>query len=69
MKDNAFWYGIWKLVAICFCVLVGSLSGCVINSQYTVARAIKDGADPIKASCAISSCSVETRLALGLRRD
>ena len=66
MDENQFWLSVWKLVAISFCVLTATIGGCTAQSNYLVARAVKDGADPIKASCAISSCSVETRLALGI---
>lgn len=54
MEDNKFWLGIWKTVAVCFCVLLLTISGCGINTNYTIETMVKNGADPIKVACVIN---------------
>jgi len=53
MEDNKFWYGIWKIVGMCFCVLVLSGSGCTMYQTNTLQQMVDKGADPIKATCSV----------------
>jgi len=51
--DQNFWYSIWKLVSITVCVLIVSISGCTANDRRVVAEMVKNGADPVIASCSL----------------
>lgn len=51
MDENQFWIKIWSIIAICFCVLTLSISGCNINKHEKISEAVKQGSDPIAASC------------------
>lgn len=51
-KEQSFWYSVWRLVAISFCVMVISIAGCVANNNRLIADMVKEGENPIVAGCA-----------------
>lgn len=53
MSDNIFWLRIWAISALTVSVLILSIGASVIYDSAKIAEAIKNGADPMKASCAI----------------
>jgi hypothetical protein len=59
MDENQYWVAVWKTVATAFCMFVLTIAGCTVNSNLAVKQAIKDGADPIKAGCAINGVNSE----------
>jgi len=54
-EENRF----WRLVVICFtiffCSLTGSISSCTAYQSHLISKAVKDGADPMQASCSIGT--------------
>ena len=64
MDENTFWISIWRAVAAAICVLVVSIGGCVAHGQHLVSMAINNGADPIKAGCAINGINGSTSAAI-----
>ena len=55
MNDDAFFLTIWKLIAAVIITIVLSMSGCVMHTNTQISRAIENGADPMKASCAFNN--------------
>ena len=55
MDKNQFWVTIWKIIATAISVIVLTISGCIAHDTYRIAELIIHGADPTKASCAVSS--------------
>lgn len=52
-KNDIYWYSIWKLIAITFCVTVVSMTGCTMNNKRVLNEMVKNGASPMEARCAI----------------
>ena len=52
--DSKFWKFIWLLVASVACVIIVSLTSCVIHADYRIAKAINAGANPLEARYAFS---------------
>lgn len=61
MDENQFWVSIWKIIAAAFVASMTVFGGCVGHTDYRIGQAIKDGADPIKAYCALSSNTTDAR--------
>lgn len=53
MNENQFWGLIWKCATVAFVVAVATVGGCTMNKQRVLAQMVEQGADPIKAHCAI----------------
>jgi hypothetical protein len=51
--DQKFWYSIWRLFAVLICVLAVSAAGCTMHSKNKLSEMVKNGVDPIIASCAM----------------
>lgn len=52
-KEGTYWYSIWRLVAIAFCVLAVTVAGCVGHNNYRIAQLVQSGTSPNAAHCAI----------------
>ena len=52
---------VWVVCALLIAALVGSPVACTMNRQHLIAEAIKNGADPIAAKCAIESTEDSSR--------
>jgi len=57
MNENEFWCQIWKLIAMCSCVLILTIGSCTAFCVIGVSRdnKIAKSADPIGLSCALTS--------------
>jgi len=58
--DSKFWLGIWKLVAVCFCVFVFSATACVTHDSYRRSQLLENAADPIAVRCGFDGVSEKT---------
>lgn len=54
MEENVFWIKVWLIIAMCFFVLVGSITIYNISVATEIMNLIEKGVDPISAKCAIS---------------
>ena len=50
MNDNEFWCQIWKLIAMCSCVLILTIGSCTALRDDKIAKS----ADPVGLSCALT---------------
>lgn len=55
MEENKFWLRIWQTAAVTLCVFTLTVAGCVSNERAVLARMVKNGADPMRAACAIGA--------------
>ncbi len=55
--DQKFWVNVWKIVAVCFCVLTLTIGGCYANQVRIISEMVEKGADPLKSECAIYGIS------------
>ena len=53
IDDTKFWLILWALILAGFVTLVTSISAAHIGNSRLIAQMVKDGADPIRAACAI----------------
>lgn len=64
MDESEFWITQFRVALIGLCVLVMTFAGCQVTQQVVRSASIKglvaNGADPIKASCAIDAYQRET---------
>lgn len=51
MGDNEFYVKIWKVVAVCFCVLVLTVGSCNTLKNNNIKEAVANGESPIAARC------------------
>ena len=58
MSEEEFWLGVWKIVATVLCVITLTIGGCEVSGRLLISGMVKDGADPIAASCAINGMIV-----------
>lgn len=54
MEENTFWLRVWQTVAAALATVVLTIAGCSSYRTAAIERMVQGGADPIKASCAIS---------------
>lgn len=54
MNEHDFWAKVWKLIAICFCVTVVSVSGCTAANWNYSNYLMANVPDPIAYACANS---------------
>jgi hypothetical protein len=50
-EEATFWFNMWRLAAITFCVVITAIAGC---TSYQVAR-LADAKDPLALACAMNS--------------
>lgn len=48
-----FWYSIWRLIAVAFCVLAVTVGACTSHNSYRISQLVHAGATPNAAHCAI----------------
>lgn len=61
MEDEyRFWVRIWQTITAGVVALAAVIGGCVGHTDYRISEAIKAGADPIAANCALSSSGAGT---------
>jgi len=53
--DDIFWIKIWQVLIIGIITLILSVSGCTMHSNSLIAKAIKNGIDPVEAGIALRS--------------
>lgn len=53
MEENAFWLRLWQSGAVALVLIVLTVAGCNARQVTAIERLVKDGADPVKAACAI----------------
>ena len=53
MEENTFWLRLWQSVSVALVLVVLTIAGCNARQATAIERLVKDGADPIKAACAI----------------
>lgn len=53
MNGEQFWISVWMIVAVCFIVLTLTFGVGASYRSWLVLEAVKLGADPIAARCAI----------------
>lgn len=53
MEENTFWLRLWQSGAVALVLIVLTFAGCQARQSTAIERLVKDGADPIKAACAI----------------
>lgn len=44
-----------RCLAVSFCAAISVIGGCTMHANYLIEKSIENGADPIKATCAISA--------------
>lgn len=52
ISENTFWLVIWALVAAVITVITAAIFSYNVSVDRNINKAIKNGADPIKAMCA-----------------
>jgi heme/copper-type cytochrome/quinol oxidase subunit 2 len=62
--DEKFWKLIWILITSVACVLIISVTSCMMHIDYRIARAIKAGANPVEARYAFSNTYTGADLAI-----
>ena len=55
---------VWAFAILCATLVLLSPAACTMNRQHTIAEAVKNGADPIAAKCAIEGDSGHTPMCL-----
>ena len=55
MNENEFWVKFWKIIAVCFCVVVTTIGGCNVYEMNKIAEMVSRGETPLAASCAFRS--------------
>lgn len=55
MEDNQFWVNVWKVIATGVVGLAAVIGGCVSHTDYRISEAIKAGAEPLAAYCALTN--------------
>ncbi len=64
MEENQFWIAVWRATAAVIAVIVMTIGGCNVHQQRAVVQMVKNGADPLRASCALGLVErAETRCA------
>ncbi len=63
-SDQKYWLGVWSFLLIGICCLIISISCCYIHSDYRIAQAIKQGANPIDAKFAFSSSDMSDNVVI-----
>ena len=52
MEENKFWISVWLLVSVVIVSLITAISVVNIDTTKKMDNAIKNGADPLRVSCA-----------------
>lgn len=60
MSEAKFWIAIWSMAAICFCVLILSITATVWGKCNHLAEMVAKGADPIRAACSLNMFDNQT---------
>jgi hypothetical protein len=63
-KYGAFWYAIWRLVAISIVTIAAIIGGCQANDARVINEMNGRGTPAIEAACAISGLSESSRAAI-----
>lgn len=56
-EENKFWAVVWKLVGAVICTFMLSVASCTMYDSYVTLEAAKNGIDPLRFKCAMSSGS------------
>jgi len=54
-NEDIFWIKIWQVLTIDTVIVILGISGCTMHSNSLIAKAIKNGTNPVEAGIALGS--------------
>lgn len=63
-EEGQFWVSVWKVAGATFVGLATVVAGCQSYQTASVKEMVKNGADPLRAACAVNHSDTSARCAV-----